>query len=98
MAITTRSNKSADVTSRSEPKEKNGKKFNRIETVTSNTISHFTGSRAGSSGFIIQTAGQGVLTPTEGDEITLSSVCSTKTLYEIGVKRISGSCTVHVVY
>ena len=32
MAITTRSNKSADVTSRSVPKEKNGKKFNRLVT------------------------------------------------------------------
>ena len=97
MAITTRSNKSADVTSRSVPKEKNGKKFNRIETVTSNTISHFTGSRAGSSGFIIKTAGQGVISATGGGSIN-ASVLNTKELYEIGVREISGSCTVHVIF
>ena len=86
-----------DISSRTVPDIKDDAKYGRIKTVTSG-ITMLTGSDAGSSGFIVQTAGQGVLTPTEGDEITLSSVCSTKTLYEIGVKRISGSCTVHVIY
>ena len=63
MAITTRSNKSADVT----------------------------------SGFIIQTAGQGVISATGGGSIN-ASVLNTKELYEIGVREISGSCTVHVIF
>ena len=45
----------------------------------------------------METAGQGVITPTKGDAISTSAVTA-KTLYEIGVKEISGSCTVHVVY
>ena len=66
-------------------------------SLRSNTIKHFTGAVAGSSGFIVETAGQGVITPTEGDAVA-ASVFTAKTLYEIGVKEISGSCTVHVIY
>ena len=71
-----------------------------IKTVTiaaDGTKLHLTGSDAGSSGFIVKTAGQGVITPTEGDAVSTGDF-TTKTLYEIGVKEISGACTVHVVY
>ena len=55
------------------------------------TITH------GSSGFIVTTAGDSVIWPTEGDTIAASSLTA-KTLYEIGVSRISGSGTISVVY
>jgi len=58
---------------------------------------HLTGSNDNSAGFIIQTAGNTVITPTEGDSIA-ASILNTKELYEIGVKRISGSGTIHVIY
>mgnify|MGYP001168965706 len=89
-----------DVTSRSQPSIKDDALFGKIKTVTiaaDGAKLHLTGSDAGSSGFIIQTAGQGVITPTEGDGVSTSDFTA-KTLYEIGVKEISGACTVHVVY
>ena len=76
---------------------KDDAKFGEIKTISDGKINHLTGSLAGSSGFIIQTAGQGVITPTEGDGVSTSDFTA-KTLYEIGVKQISGACTVHVVY
>jgi len=77
---------------------KDDAKFSRIYTAgPTNTQVDFTGSLAGTSGFIIETAGQGVIFPTSGDSIS-TSVLTAKTLYEIGVRQISGSCTVHVVY
>ena len=89
-----------DVTSRSQPDIKDDAMFGKIKTVTiaaDGTKLHLTGSDAGSSGFIVKTAGQGVITPTEGDAVSTGDF-TTKTLYEIGVKEISGACTVHVVY
>tara|TARA_R100001377_G_scaffold20768_1_gene10922 strand:+ start:330 stop:650 length:321 start_codon:yes stop_codon:yes gene_type:complete len=77
-------------------------RFSRIVTFTGNTNGsvpqlHLTGSNDNSAGFIIQTAGNTVITPTEGDSIA-ASILNTKELYEIGVRRISGSGTIHVIY
>ena len=85
-----------DVSSRSAASIKDDAKFSKIKTVSAG-ITDFTGSNAGSSGFIITTAGNSYIWPTEGDSIAASSLTA-KTLYEIGVKRVSGSGTVSVVY
>ena len=75
---------------------KDDAKFSRLKTVSAG-ITDLTGSFKGSSGFIVTTAGDSVIWPTEGDTIAASSLTA-KTLYEIGVRRISGSGTVSVVY
>ena len=73
-------------------------KFSKIKTVTA-TDYYATGSNRGTSGFIIQTAGNTVITPTSGDAIAASVLTgSAGNLYEIGVQRVSGSGTVHLVY
>ena len=75
--------------------ENNGK-FDRIKTVSeANTI--LTGSLQGARGFIIESAGNTVLSPTKGDVINASAL-NAKELYEIGLVRVSGSGKVHVVY
>ena len=89
-----------DVSSRSTPEFKEDAKFSKVHTVdiaASGGITYLTGSLAGPSGFIIKTAGQGVLTATDGGDLTASDLTA-KELYEIGLKEISGSCTVNVVY
>ena len=96
MATITSGNSRTDVSSRSAPSIKDDAKFSKIKTVSAG-ITDLTGSDAGSSGFIITTAGSSKIWPTEGDSIAASSLTA-KTLYEIGVKRISGSGTVSVVY
>ena len=75
---------------------KDDAKFSKLKTVSAG-ITDLTGSFKGSSGFIITTAGSSVIWPTDGDTIAASSLTA-KTLYEIGVRRISGSGTVSVVY
>jgi len=75
---------------------KDDAKFSKLKTVSAG-ITDLTGSFKGSSGFIVTTAGDSVIWPTEGDTIAASSLTA-KTLYEIGVRRISGSGTVSVVY
>ena len=75
---------------------KDDAKFSRLKTVSAG-ITDLTGSFKGSSGFIVTTAGDSVIWPTDGDTIAASSLTA-KTLYEIGVRRISGSGTVSVVY
>ena len=75
---------------------KDDAKFSKLKTVSAG-ITDLTGSFKGSSGFIITTAGDSVIWPTEGDTIAASSLTA-KTLYEIGVSRISGSGTISVVY
>ena len=75
---------------------KDDAKFSKLRTVSAG-ITDLTGSFKGSSGFIVTTAGDSVIWPTEGDTIAASSLTA-KTLYEIGVRRISGSGTVSVVY
>tara|TARA_A100001201_G_scaffold49477_1_gene49340 strand:+ start:31 stop:312 length:282 start_codon:yes stop_codon:yes gene_type:complete len=76
---------------------KDDAKFGKIKTVGPNVIFHATGSHMGTSGFIIKTAGNTVISPTRGGEIDASDL-NTKELYEIGVSRVSGSGTVHLVY
>jgi len=79
---------------------KDDARFSKIQTVTiaaAGGVKHLTGSLAGTSGFIVKTAGTGVITATDGGDISTSDVTA-KELYEIGVQKISGSCTVHVVY
>tara|TARA_B110001454_G_C12402426_1_gene301511 strand:+ start:36 stop:353 length:318 start_codon:yes stop_codon:yes gene_type:complete len=56
-----------------------------------------TGSKKGSSGFIVASAGSTVITPTTGDDITASHLTA-KALYEIGVQRVSGSGHVYVLF
>ena len=75
---------------------KDDARFSTIKTVGAG-ITDLTGSFKGSSGFIVTTAGDSVIWPTVGDTIAASSLTA-KTLYEIGVRRISGSGTVSVVY
>ena len=75
---------------------KDDAKFSKLKTVSAG-ITDLTGSFKGSSGFIVTTAGDSVIWPTEGDTIAASSLTA-KTLYEIGVRRISGSGTISVVY
>ena len=75
--------------------ENNGK-FDRIKTISeANTI--LTGSLQGARGFIIESAGNTVLSPTKGDVINASAL-NAKELYEIGLVRVSGSGKVHVIY
>ena len=75
---------------------KDDAKFSKLKTVSAG-ITDLTGSFKGSIGFIVTTAGDSVIWPTEGDTIAASSLTA-KTLYEIGVSRISGSGTISVVY
>ncbi len=96
MATITSGNSRTDVSSRSVPTIKDDAKFSKLKTVGAG-ITDLTGSDAGSSGFIITTAGSSVIWPTDGDSIAASSLTA-KTLYEIGVKRVSGSGTVSIVY
>ena len=84
------------ISGRSKPTISDKAKFGKIETV-SDTIFHATGSARGTSGFIVQSAGDSVITPTEGDAVAASAFTA-KTLYEIGVKQVSGSGTIHLVY
>ena len=94
------SNARTDVSSRATPAISDDARFSKIETVTiaaAHGVKHLTGSLAGSSGFIVKTAGTGVITATDGGNISTSDVTA-KEMVEIGVQRISGSCTVHVVY
>ena len=74
----------------------NDAKFTKIKTTTAEDF-YATSSFMGSSGFIIQSAGNSVITPTEGDSVSASNLTA-KTLYEIGVRRVSGSGTVYIVY
>ena len=77
-------------------RSQNNGKFDRIKTVSeANTI--LTGSLQGARGFIIESAGNTVLSPTKGDVINASAL-NAKELYEIGLVRVSGSGKVHVVY
>ena len=71
-------------------------KFDKTVKVA-NTDMHITGSKAGSKGFIIETAGNTVITPIQGAGISASAL-DAKSVYEIGVSRVSGSGTVHVLY
>ena len=56
-----------------------------------------TGSRAGNQGFIVASAGTSVLHPLQGDTITASNLTA-KTIYEIGLTRVTGSGTVQIIY
>ena len=56
-----------------------------------------TGSQAGSKGFIVEVAGNTVITPIRGGAITAGDITA-KELYPIGVQRVSGSGRVAVVY
>ena len=71
-------------------------KFTQIKTISAADF-YATSSFQGSSGFIVGSAGDTVITPTEGDSVAASAFTA-KTLYEIGVKRVSGSGTVYIVY
>ena len=71
-------------------------KFNKVVTKTA-TDYYMTGSEMSSDGFIVESAGDTKLTFTGGGQIATSAVTA-KTLYEIGVSRVSGSGTVHLVF
>ena len=76
-------------------------KFGKIKSISGSlhvpAFVHLTGSDAGSGGFIIQTASDTVITPTEGDSIEASNLTA-KTLYEIGLTRVTVSGTVQIIY
>ena len=75
-------------------------RFSKVETVTISStqgVKHLTGSLAGTSGFIVTTAGQGVITAVDGGDLNASDLTA-KQLYEIGVIHISGACTFQLVY
>jgi len=94
--ITSGNSGRTDISSRTVPTIKDDAKFSKIKTVTADDY-QATGSNAGSSGFIVESAGDSVITPTIGDSVDASAF-TVKTLYDIGVRRISGSGTVHIVY
>ena len=71
-------------------------KFGKVLTLGDGSHD-LTGSRAGNKAFVIASAGTSVLHPTEGDTITASNLTA-KTLYEIGLTRVTGSGTVQVIY
>jgi len=99
--ITHGANKRTDVSSRSKPDFSDDALFSKVHTVTiaadDGGITYLTGSLSNPSGFMVKTAGQGVLTATDGGDIPAGDVTAEE-IYPIGVKEISGSCTVHVVY
>ena len=98
--ITHGSNKRTDVSSRSAPIFSDDAMYSKVHTVTiaaDGGITYLTGSLADPSGFMVKTAGQGVLTATDGGDIPTADVTAEE-IYPIGLKEISGSCTVHVVY
>tara|TARA_R100000734_G_C3240952_1_gene45642 strand:- start:182 stop:463 length:282 start_codon:yes stop_codon:yes gene_type:complete len=71
-------------------------KFSKIKTTNAEVL-EFTGSLAGTSGFIVESAGSSVITPTNGDSVAASAF-TLKTVYDIGVSKVSGSGTVHVLF
>ncbi len=85
-----------DVSSRSTPDVSDDAKFSKVKTVSAADY-YATGSNRGSSGFIVETAGDSIINPTDGDTLTASNLTA-KELYEIGVRRVSGSGTIHIVY
>tara|TARA_B110000444_G_C18834021_1_gene594907 strand:+ start:26 stop:331 length:306 start_codon:yes stop_codon:yes gene_type:complete len=98
--ITHGENKRTDVSSRSAPIFSDDATYSRVHTVTiasDEGITYLTGSLSNPSGFMVKTAGQGVLTATDGGDIPAGDVTADE-IYPIGVKEISGSCTVHLVY
>jgi len=100
--ITRGSNNRTDITSRTQPTTKDDAKFHNVVEVSGSAgagqVDYYaTGSNKGSSGFIVSVAGNSVLTTTGGGTITASDLTA-KTLYEIGVSRVSGSGRISVVY
>jgi len=75
---------------------KDNAKFNKVVTKTA-TDYYMTGSELSAEGFIVETAGDTKLSFVDGGQVAASAVTA-KTLYEIGVSRVSGSGTVHLVY
>ena len=84
------------ISSRTKATVSDDARFSKIKTVSA-TDYYATGSNRGTSGFIIESAGNTTLFATEGGSIAASSLTA-KTLYEIGIKQVSGSGTVHLVY
>ena len=73
-----------------------------ITHIDTTSGAHAGGLPDGSNGQIkiitmITDGGDSVITPTEGDAVAASAFTA-KTLYEIGVKQVSGSGTIHLVY
>tara|TARA_X000001382_G_scaffold122642_2_gene105765 strand:- start:436 stop:720 length:285 start_codon:yes stop_codon:yes gene_type:complete len=81
---------------RAKPNIVDDAKFSRVDAFAAGD-NYFTGSKAGSSGFIITSAGTGIIKPTAGSSIAASDL-NTKTVYEIGVQHITGSSTGFVLY
>tara|TARA_A100001011_G_scaffold289344_1_gene300513 strand:+ start:225 stop:521 length:297 start_codon:yes stop_codon:yes gene_type:complete len=71
-------------------------KFDTLISVSAADV-FTTGSRAGTKGFIIQTAGNTVITPVKGTGFA-ASILNTKEVYEIATSRVSGSGVVHLLY
>ena len=77
-------------------------KFSRFEVLSGSahgvdSILRFTGSLTPPAGFIIESAGNSVISALDGGNIA-ASVLNTKTLYEVSVSSVSGSGHIHFVY
>ena len=70
---------------------------NRALNISGSTDNRVNTTVTGSSGFIVKTAGDTVLTLNGGGSLTASDL-NTKSLYEIGVARVSGSGNVEVLF
>ena len=70
---------------------------NRALNISGSTDNIVNTTVTGSSGFIVKTAGDTVLTLNGGGSLTASDL-NTKSLYEIGVARVSGSGNVEVLF
>ena len=90
-----------DVSSRSAPTTKDDARYHHVVEVSGSADAdveyYATGSNKGSGGFIVSVAGNSVITTTGGGTLTASDLTA-KTLYEIGVSRVSGSGRISVVY
>tara|TARA_E500000318_G_scaffold99746_1_gene101971 strand:+ start:146 stop:427 length:282 start_codon:yes stop_codon:yes gene_type:complete len=84
------------ISGRSKTNNVDNAKFSRVRTTATEEL-EFTGSLSGTSGFIVESAGSSVITPTNGEAVAASAF-TVKTLFEIGVSKVSGSGTIHVLF
>ena len=71
-------------------------KFNRVGNITGADTS-FTASNSVPGAFIVNSAGDSVITAIGGGTLTASNLTA-GSLYEIGLSRVSGSGNVDVIY
>ena len=77
-------------------------KYNRAYNVSGSgdgvaTIFEATASNRGAKAFIVNTAGNSVITTTHGGSLTASNL-NTKSVYEMSVLKVSGSGNIDLLY